>query len=160
MNNKKMYSEESWRIFRIMAEFVDGFEVLDRVGNAVTIWGSARIKEDNHWYKEAEKLGRILAKNGYAVITGGGPGIMEAANKGAYNEGGLSIGLNIELPQEQKPNRYISHLISFRYFFCRKSSCLKITQRHLLYFRVVLELLMNSLKRLHSFRPEGQKNFL
>lgn len=133
MKNRKIYSEESWRIFRIMAEFVDGFEVLDKVGDAVTIWGSARIKEDNHWYKEAEKLGRILAKNGYAVITGGGPGIMEAANKGAYNEGGLSIGLNIELPKEQKPNKYISQLISFRYFFVRKVMFVKYAKAFVIF---------------------------
>lgn len=116
----KIHLEESWRIFRIMAEFVEGFESLEKIENAVTVWGSARITPKDHWYKEAEKLGKLLAKNGYAVITGGGPGIMEAANKGAYESGGVSIGLNIELPHEQKPNKYISQLISFRYFFVRK----------------------------------------
>lgn len=120
MINKSAYSEQSWRIFRIMAEFVEGFEVLDQIGNAVTVWGSARANRSDQWYKEAEKLGRLLAKNGYAVITGGGPGIMEAANKGAYTSGGISVGLNIELPHEQIPNKYISHLVSFRYFFVRK----------------------------------------
>ncbi|MGB9641863.1 MAG: TIGR00730 family Rossman fold protein [Candidatus Ratteibacteria bacterium] len=120
MKNKEAYHEESWRIFRIMAEFVDGFEIFENVRKAVTIWGSARVSSDDHWYKEAEKLGRLLAKNGYAIITGGGPGIMEAANKGAFEAGGQSIGLNIELPYEQKPNKYISQLITFRYFFVRK----------------------------------------
>ncbi|HOJ30507.1 MAG TPA: TIGR00730 family Rossman fold protein [bacterium] len=120
MKNEETYHEESWRIFRIMAEFVDGFEILDSVNKAVTVWGSARVSSDDQWYREAENLGKILVKNGYAVITGGGPGIMEAANKGAFEAGGKSIGLNIELPHEQKPNQYISHLITFRYFFVRK----------------------------------------
>ncbi|HOK79316.1 MAG TPA: TIGR00730 family Rossman fold protein [bacterium] len=120
MKNKETYHEESWRIFRIMAEFVDGFETFENVKKAVTVWGSARVSSDDHWYKEAEKLGKLLAKNKYAVITGGGPGIMEAANKGAFEAGGQSFGLNIELPYEQKPNKYISHLITFRYFFVRK----------------------------------------
>ncbi|HOL49449.1 MAG TPA: TIGR00730 family Rossman fold protein, partial [bacterium] len=95
-------------------------EILDSVNKAVTVWGSARVSSDDQWYREAENLGKILVKNGYAVITGGGPGIMEAANKGAFEAGGKSIGLNIELPHEQKPNQYISHLITFRYFFVRK----------------------------------------
>ncbi|MCM8758723.1 MAG: TIGR00730 family Rossman fold protein [Candidatus Omnitrophica bacterium] len=133
MKIKRVYSEESWRIFRIMAEFVDGFEMLDRIGDAVTVWGSARVDKHNHWYEEAEKLGKILVQNGYAVITGGGPGIMEAANKGAYNEGGKSIGLNIELPQEQKPNKYISHLISFRYFFVRKVMFVKYSKAFVIF---------------------------
>jgi len=133
MKNKVIYSEESWRIFRIMSEFVDGFETLENIKNAVTVWGSARVSSKNRWYKEAEKLGRLLSKNGYAMITGGGPGIMEAANKGAYEEGGLSIGLNIELPQEQKPNKYISHLISFRYFFVRKVMFVKYAKAFVIF---------------------------
>jgi len=120
MKTKNPYSEESWRIFRIMSEFVDGFELLEDINKAVTVWGSARVSHENKWYKEAVKLGGLLKKNGYAVITGGGPGIMEATNKGAFLEKGISIGLNIELPKEQKPNKYITHLISFRYFFVRK----------------------------------------
>ncbi|HOQ82462.1 MAG TPA: TIGR00730 family Rossman fold protein [bacterium] len=120
MKPKNPYSEESWRIFRIMSEFVDGFELLENIDKAVTVWGSARVSRENRWYKEAVKLGGLLKKNGYAVITGGGPGIMEAANKGAFLEKGISIGLNIELPKEQKPNKYITHLLSFRYFFVRK----------------------------------------
>ncbi|HPP66350.1 MAG TPA: TIGR00730 family Rossman fold protein [bacterium] len=120
MKNKNTHYEESWRIFRIMSEFVDGFELFENINKAVTVWGSARIPPENIWYKEAVKLGKLLVKNHYAVITGGGPGIMEAANKGAFLAKGTSIGLNIDLPMEQKPNRYITHLILFRYFFVRK----------------------------------------
>ncbi len=118
--NKEANAAESWRIFRIMAEFIEGFEELGDVKNAVTIWGSARVKKGDIWYKKAVELGKLLSKNGYTVITGGGPGIMEAANKGATLSGGNSIGLNIELPHEQKPNQYIKTLLSFRYFFTRK----------------------------------------
>jgi len=117
---EKIYAEESWRIFRIMAEFIEGFEELGNVKDAVTVWGAARVKEGDIWYKKAVELGKLLSKNGYTVITGGGPGIMEAANKGATLAGGNSIGLNIELPHEQKPNPYIKTLLSFKYFFTRK----------------------------------------
>lgn len=126
MNKKKedigedIFVSEAWRVFRIMSEFVDGFEMLGNVKNAVTIWGSARVKKSDEWYKKAVKTGKLLAKKGYTVITGGGPGIMEAANRGATEAGGNSIGLNIELPHEQKPNPYIKTLMSFRYFFTRK----------------------------------------
>ncbi len=111
---------ETWRVFRIMSEFIEGFEVLSQVGDAVSIFGSARAKRNSENYKLAEELGFLLAKEGYAVITGGGPGVMEAANKGAKKAKGLSIGLNIRLPEEQKPNSYADILIEFRYFFARK----------------------------------------
>ena len=111
---------EAWRIFRIMAEFVESIEVLSKVHNAVTIFGSARVKPDNVYYQKAEALGRILAQNGFSVITGGGPGIMEAANKGATEAGGTSIGMNIKLPFEQKPNPYANLHIEYKYFFIRK----------------------------------------
>ncbi|MCM8764032.1 MAG: TIGR00730 family Rossman fold protein [Candidatus Omnitrophica bacterium] len=133
MKNKAIYSEESWRIFRIMAEFVDGFEMLEKIGDAVCVWGSARVTSKSKWYEKAEELGKLLVNNGYAVITGGGPGIMEAANKGAYNAGGISVGLNIELPHEQKPNKYISHLISFRYFFVRKVMFVKYSKAFVIF---------------------------
>jgi uncharacterized protein (TIGR00730 family) len=112
--------EDPWRIFRIMAEFVDSFETLSQVGPAVTIFGSARVNPKDPGYKAAVELGRGLVRHNFAVITGGGPGIMEAANKGAAEGKGKSIGLNIELPFEQKPNRYANVPIHFHYFFSRK----------------------------------------
>jgi hypothetical protein len=118
-------SEESWRIFRILAEFVEGFEELSKVGKAVSIFGSTHITSKDPYYKKAMETARLFAKAGYAIITGGGPGIMEAANRGAKEGGGLSIGLNIELPTEQIPNRYVEKLLSFRYFFCRKMMFVK-----------------------------------
>jgi uncharacterized protein (TIGR00730 family) len=112
--------QESWRVFRIMAEFVDGIETLSSLEPAVTIFGSARSKPGEKYYAMAEELGGLLAKEGFAVITGGGPGIMEAANKGSKEAGGQSIGLNIVLPFEQKLNTYTNVHINFRYFFVRK----------------------------------------
>ena len=112
--------EESWRMFRIMAEFVDAIETMSKVRNAVTIFGSARVKPEDEYYQKAEKLGLLLAQNGFNVITGGGPGIMEAANKGASEGGGKSVGMNIQLPYEQKPNRYANIRIDYKYFFIRK----------------------------------------
>jgi uncharacterized protein (TIGR00730 family) len=112
--------QESWRVFRIMAEFVDGIEHLSPLEPAVTIFGSARTKPGDKYYVMAEDLGRTLAGEGYTVITGGGPGIMEAANKGAFEAGGQSVGLNIVLPFEQKLNPYTTLHLNFRYFFVRK----------------------------------------
>lgn len=112
--------EDPWRIFRIMAEFVDSFETLSQVGPAVTIFGSARTRPGHPYYKATMALARGLAKNGFAVITGGGPGIMEAANRGASEAKGKSVGLNIELPHEQEGNRYANIPINFHYFFARK----------------------------------------
>jgi uncharacterized protein (TIGR00730 family) len=125
--------EESWRVFRIMAEFIEGFEELSRVGKAVTIFGSSRTSPKDPYYKKAIETGRLLAKAGYAVITGSGPGIMEAANKGAQEGGGLSIGLNIEIPSEQESNRYVDKLLSFRYFFCRKVMFVKYAHAFLIF---------------------------
>jgi uncharacterized protein (TIGR00730 family) len=112
--------EDPWRVFKIMSEFVDGFEVLSQVGKAVSIFGSSRSKSSNKYYKLAEETAYLLAKAGFAVITGGGPGIMEAANKGTRRAKGLSVGLNIQIPMEQKPNNYIDTLLDFHYFFVRK----------------------------------------
>ena len=111
---------DPWRIFRIMAEFVEGFEAMAQVENGISVFGSARTPEDDRYYQMARDLGGKLTKEGYTVITGGGPGIMEAANRGAQEAGGVSVGLNIDLPFEQKPNPYIGKMLSFRYFFCRK----------------------------------------
>jgi uncharacterized protein (TIGR00730 family) len=112
--------QDSWRIFRIMAEFVEGFETMARVGKAVTLFGSARTRPGTELYKAAEETSRLLAKAGFAVITGGGPGIMEAGNKGAFDAGGQSVGCNITLPQEQEANRYQTVSIDFHYFYARK----------------------------------------
>ena len=125
MSALSLSTEEPWRIFRIMAEFVEGFDELATVGPAVSIFGSARTPEDHEYYELAKKTSYEIAKAGFAVITGGGGGIMEAANRGAYEAGGRSIGLNIELPVEQAPNEYQNLSLHFRYFFCRKVMFLK-----------------------------------
>ncbi len=122
------FDADQWRIFRIMAEFVEGFDRLHKVGPAVTIFGSARLKPDHKMYQMCEETSHLISKAGYAVITGGGPGIMEAGNRGAFMAKGESIGLNIELPFEQKPNPFIRTLIHFHYFFCRKVMFLKYTK--------------------------------
>jgi len=113
-------SKDTWRIFRIMAEFVEGFEMLGKIPPAVAMFGSARALPGSIGYDSAQAIATILGKNGYSVITGGGPGVMEAANRGATEAGSTSVGLNIELPLEQKPNIYANKLLNFRYFFVRK----------------------------------------
>ncbi len=115
-----LVASESWRLFKIMAEFVDGFEELHAIYPAITIFGSARTKPDHPDYKKAEELARLLVESGFSIITGGGPGIMEAANKGAAEAGGYSAGLNIKLPFEQEPNPYANIRLEFKYFFIRK----------------------------------------
>jgi uncharacterized protein (TIGR00730 family) len=117
--------KDLWRIFKIMAEFVEGFEELASVGPAVSIFGSSREKPKTKYYKLAQETAADLARAGFAIITGGGGGIMEAANKGSAKVGGKSIGLNIELPMEQIPNEYQNLSLHFRYFFCRKVMFLK-----------------------------------
>lgn len=117
---EKLFIEDSWRVFRIISEFVEGFEELSEVGDCVTIFGSARSKEGDRDYELARKTARLLVAAGYGVITGGGPGIMEAGNRGAAEGGGTSVGLNIDLPFEQKPNSYANLQLDFRYFFVRK----------------------------------------
>lgn len=121
---------DSWQIFKIMAEFVDGFEKLAKIGPCVSIFGSARTSNESNYYQLAEDCARILTERGYGVISGGGPGIMEAANKGAYEAGGKSVGLNIELPFEQFHNKYIDRdkMMEFDYFFVRKVMFMKYSQ--------------------------------
>ena len=112
--------EDPWRIFRIMSEFVDSFQTMSQVGPAVTIFGSSRTEPTDKYYRAAVEIGKGLAKHNLAVVTGGGPGIMEAANKGAAHAGGKSVGLNIELPHEQNGNKFANVPIHFHYFFARK----------------------------------------
>ena len=118
-------STDPWRVLRILGEFVEGFDTLSDVRNAVTIFGSARTPGDDPYYAKAVETARLLAKQGFAIITGGGPGIMEAANRGAQEGSGLSIGCNIELPFEQGTNAYVERSINFRYFFVRKTMFVK-----------------------------------
>jgi hypothetical protein len=118
-------SSDPWRALRILAEFVDGFDALAEIGKAITVFGSARVSEGDPAYKMARDIGRLLALEGYAVITGGGPGVMEAANRGCQEGGGLSVGCNIELPHEQDINPYVDLGVEFRYFFARKTMFVK-----------------------------------
>lgn len=122
--------ENSWTMFKVIAELVDGFEKLNKLGPCISIFGSARTKPDNKYYKLATEIAEVLTKEGYGIITGGGPGIMEAANKGAYLQGGLSVGLNIDLPFEQSHNPYIDpdKNLDHRYFFIRKVMFVKYAQ--------------------------------
>jgi uncharacterized protein (TIGR00730 family) len=124
-NSLTFIKEDPWRIFRIMAEFVDSFETLSQVGPGVTVFGSARVRPGNPYYKATVRLTRELAKHNLAIITGGGPGIMEAANRGASEVKGKSVGLNIQLPNEQRGNTYANIPLHFHYFFARKVSFVK-----------------------------------
>ena len=126
--NPEFTSDDTWRIFRIMAEFVEGFETLSRIPKGVTVFGSARSRPGDPDYVRAEELGRALARAGHAVITGGGPGDMEAVSKGAFEAGGQTIGVCIDLPHEEKPNAYLTSHIAFRYFFVRKVMFLKYSK--------------------------------
>lgn len=126
-------TSETWRVFRILSELVEGFETLNDLGPAVTIFGSARLSEDNQYYKDAELVARMLADEGFAVITGGGPGIMEGANKGAKLGKAHSVGLNIDLPEEQTPNKYHDISLHFRYFFVRKLMFIKYAMAYIIF---------------------------
>jgi uncharacterized protein (TIGR00730 family) len=124
---------DTWRVFRIMAELVEGFEALNNIGPAVTIFGSARLEPGSPYYNKCLKVAENLAKTGFAVISGGGPGIMEAANKGAQNANGTSVGLNIELPMEQSPNNFQDIRVDFRYFFVRKLMFVKYAVAYVIF---------------------------
>jgi hypothetical protein len=129
----EIMTSDSWEVFKIMAEFVEGFEKLGRIGPCVSIFGSARTHSSNKFYKLAEEIAYLLTKKGFGIISGGGPGIMEAANKGAHFGGGKSVGLNIELPFEQGSNPFIDpdKLITFDYFFVRKVMFMKYSQGYI-----------------------------
>ena len=126
-------ANDSWSVFKIMAEIVDGYEELARIGPCVAVFGSARMKMGDEYYHKAEELAYLLTKKGFGIITGGGPGIMEAANKGAHIAGGKSVGLNINLPHEQRPNPYIDadKLLDFDYFFTRKLMFMRYSQGYI-----------------------------
>jgi uncharacterized protein (TIGR00730 family) len=124
---------DTWRVFRIMAELVEGFEALNNIGPAVTVFGSARLETGSPYYNKCLKVAESLAKDGFAVISGGGPGIMEAANKGAQNAGGTSVGLNIALPMEQTQNQFQDVRIEFRYFFVRKLMFVKYAVAYVIF---------------------------
>jgi uncharacterized protein (TIGR00730 family) len=124
---------DPWRVLRITGEFVEGFDTLAHIGPAVTFFGSARISADHPDYQKAREMARLLAEAGFAVITGGGPGIMEAANRGAYEAGGASVGCNIELPFEQGINPYVTIPINFRYFFVRKTMFVKYAEAFMIF---------------------------
>jgi len=126
-------ASDTWRVFRIMSEFVEGFEQLSGLGPAVAVFGSARMKPSDPYYEQARRTGRLLAERRIAVVTGGGGGIMEAANRGAQEGGGPSVGLNIELPHEQRPNEYLDQLLEFHYFFVRKVMFLKYSVGFILF---------------------------
>lgn len=126
-------TSDSWRVFRILGEFVDGFDNLATITRGVSIFGSARTREDEPMYIAARETGRLLAENGFEVITGGGPGIMEAGNRGAYEGGGISVGCNIELPFEQSANRYQTKSLSFKYFFVRKTMFIKYSNAYVIF---------------------------
>src|SRR5512140_1076029 len=124
---------DTWRVFRIMAELVEGFEALSNIGPAVTIFGSARLKPGSPYYNKCLKVAEGLAQDGFAVISGGGPGIMEAANKGTQNANGVSVGLNIELPMEQTQNEFQDVRVEFRYFFVRKLMFVKYAVAYVIF---------------------------
>lgn len=130
-NQKWKYNqkaEDAWQVLRIQSEFIKGFDELSELTPCISVFGSARTDKDDKYYKEATRLSEMIVKNGYGVITGGGPGIMEAANMGAYGNDGKSVGLEIELPFETSANKYIDKLVSCRYFFTRKVFFLKYSQ--------------------------------
>lgn len=132
IGREEIAAKETWRIFRIIAEFVDAFEELKDISPAVTIWGSSRAKRDSRYYKMTYETAKALAKAGYSIITGGGPGLMEAANKGAKAGRGKSVGLNILIPHEQKLNEYVDLGLEFHYFFTRKVMFVKYAEAYII----------------------------
>jgi uncharacterized protein (TIGR00730 family) len=151
-------TSETWRVFRIQSELVEGFETLNDLGPAVTIFGSSRFTKENEYYGDAVSLAKMLADDGFAIITGGGPGLMEGANKGAKKGKAHSVGLNIEIPAEQVPNKYQDVSLSFRYFFIRKLMFIKYAIAYIIFpggFGTMDELFealtLSQTKRIQSF---------
>ncbi|GAB6072059.1 TIGR00730 family Rossman fold protein [Venenivibrio stagnispumantis] len=129
----ELKKEEAWRLFRIIGDFIDGFDIMPDYQPSVTIFGSARVDENDQYYQAAREVAFKLAKKGFSIVTGGGPGIMEAGNRGAYEAGGNSIGLNIALPTEQIPNKYANVILNFHYFFARKMMLVKYASAFILF---------------------------
>jgi len=129
----ELKKEEAWRLFRIIGDFIDGFDIMPNYQPSVTIFGSARVDENDKYYQAAREVAFKLAKKGFSIVTGGGPGIMEAGNRGAYEAGGNSIGLNIALPTEQIPNKYANVILNFHYFFARKMMLVKYASAFILF---------------------------
>ena len=157
-NLDAMHARESWKIFRMMAEFVEGFEQLASIRPSVSIFGSARTAPDHPYYALAEQISRALSDAGFSVVTGGGPGLMEAANKGAYAGKSPSIGLNIQLPHEQAANHYQDISLKFRHFFTRKVMFVKYASAYVC-CRAVSARWMNSAKSSRSSRPARSCRF-
>ena len=133
MDKNQRKSEDAWQILRIQGEFTKGFDTFNNLGNCISVFGSARTVEGDYWYNEAKKFGGLIAKEGFGVITGGGPGIMQAANEGAKEVGGKSIGIGIELPFESGMNKYVDLGTECRYFFTRKVMFLKYSQAFVIF---------------------------
>ncbi|MEQ9093578.1 MAG: LOG family protein, partial [Miltoncostaeaceae bacterium] len=131
--NPEFIHSDPWRALRILGEFVDGFDALARVGPAVSVFGSARTQPEDPYYEMAREVGRLLAERDYTVITGGGPGIMAAANRGAAEAEGISVGCTIELPHEEAVNEWVNLAISFRYFFVRKTMFVKYSEAYIVF---------------------------
>ncbi len=129
----KIKQGDTWRVLKVMSEFVEGFDTLSRVGPAVTFFGSSRLSQESEIYKHAYRTAFMLGKLGFHIITGGGPGIMEAANRGAYDAGTVSVGLNIQIPTEQKPNKYQNISLKFEYFFVRKVMLIKYSMAYVIF---------------------------
>src|SRR5215208_4649778 len=149
--------KDSWRVLRIMGEFVDGFDELAELGPAVTLFGSARIRPDDEVYAAAVEVGRLLGEAGFTIITGGGPGAMEAGNRGAREPGAPSVGPNIELPFEQHVNPYVDAELDFRYFFVRKVMLVKYSQVFVIFSRAGSGPWTSSSRRSRSYRPVGSE---
>lgn len=159
---KDIKSADTWSVFKILSDFVKGFDELGELGPSVTIFGSARTIRDDIYYKQARALAQKLSKRGFNILTGGGPGIMEAANRGAFGNGVESVGLNIELPQEQNANKYATTSLSFDYFFSRKVMLVKYSMAYVIFpgGYGTLDELFESLTLIQTGKVEGVRVFI